>query len=375
MRANGGIVLVLGVVFAVCLGCVNAPTPEPPPIDNSDNIDNGATDPSDDGMTDNNPPNLSDDSTPDEAMPDAGPTDPSDDSMTDTISPDPSDDDMSDNTPTDPPYDGATDVIDTPIRAPAVRCSAQAPYDTDDFSCIEAGQLLPGSSIAGGSVDTTIWIPNMRFPLRDAPAFINSQVYRYGGGGLSPSRLGPDGNPFGAETWQCDARNYSFPWQDNFCESRGYETDFCPSGTGHQGLDIRDAVCQGNRNNRSDDMNIVAVADGVITRVQPHSTRLRTDGGAIVDYLHMKNEPGQRAVERADLDLPGNEAGVRVVRGQPLGSVGRILNSRGVLTTYHLHIEVRIPIRDDVTGTVDWYPVPMYETMKEAYLRLEAGNP
>ena len=37
--------------------------------------------------------------------------------------------------------------------------------------------------------------------------------------------------------------NYSYPWQDNFCETRDFQAGQCPGGFGHQGQDIRPATC------------------------------------------------------------------------------------------------------------------------------------
>ncbi|MBE7608387.1 M23 family peptidase, partial [Salmonella enterica subsp. enterica serovar 4:-:1,2] len=35
----------------------------------------------------------------------------------------------------------------------------------------------------------------------------------------------------------------SYPWRDNFCESRSFEVWQCVGGYGHQGEDIRAAEC------------------------------------------------------------------------------------------------------------------------------------
>ena len=40
--------------------------------------------------------------------------------------------------------------------------------------------------------------------------------------------------------------NYSYPWQDNFCEARDFEVGQCANGYGHQGQDIRPATCKKN---------------------------------------------------------------------------------------------------------------------------------
>src|SRR5690606_9164689 len=102
------------------------------------------------------------------------------------------------------------------------------PAPVSDFTFTPPGQLH--GSPASGVSDPFIYVPGMRFPVQAPKAFANSQVY--GHGGLN----GPGGV-------QCDGANYSYPWHDNFCESRTYTTVLCPSGTGHQGQDIRPNSC------------------------------------------------------------------------------------------------------------------------------------
>src|SRR5690606_9414724 len=70
------------------------------------------------------------------------------------------------------------------------------------------GDLVEGSG--QGRVDDTVYAPGMRFPIENAPAYANSQVYNPGG------YLGPAGG-------QCDAVNYSYPWRDNYCEIRQWD--------------------------------------------------------------------------------------------------------------------------------------------------------
>src|SRR5690606_39747974 len=95
----------------------------------------------------------------------------------------------------------------------------------------------PGDLVSGsgqGRVDDVVYAPGMRFPIEEPPAFANSQVYNPGG------YLGPGGG-------QCDAFNYSYPWRDNYCETRQWDMPLCPAGTGHQGQDIRPATCENNK--------------------------------------------------------------------------------------------------------------------------------
>src|SRR6202008_4340200 len=89
------------------------------------------------------------------------------------------------------------------------------------------GQLVAKSGVRGlgGNVDQTVY-SNIRFPLADAPAHANSQVFW--------SRSKPIGT---------DNPNV-YTWRDNFCERRGFTVGQCPGGIGHQGQDIRPAPCK-----------------------------------------------------------------------------------------------------------------------------------
>src|SRR5258708_1168464 len=68
-----------------------------------------------------------------------------------------------------------------------------------------SGDLEAGSGT--GLYDETVHYPGIRFPIENAPAFANSQVYRPGG-------------QHGGGGGQCAAVNYDYPWRDNFCEKR-----------------------------------------------------------------------------------------------------------------------------------------------------------
>ena len=128
-----------------------------------------------------------------------------------------------------PPDDG-----DAPTETPIDDEPAAEP-DEDDFlqdgegrifSYVPVGDLLPSSG--PGHDDTTIYRPDITFPLEDA-AFLNSQVYRYGGS---------QGSVNGMSGGQCHETNYAYPWQDTFCETRSRDQIMCPAG-GHEGVDIR----------------------------------------------------------------------------------------------------------------------------------------
>src|SRR5262245_29114274 len=93
---------------------------------------------------------------------------------------------------------------------------------TVPFNYDPPGKLVTGSG--RGFVDTRNYAPGMRFPIESAPAYANSQVWGHGGSNASGGS-------------QCDGVNYSYPWHDNYCETRTWPISLCPAGTGHQGQD------------------------------------------------------------------------------------------------------------------------------------------
>ena len=186
-----------------------------------------------------------------------------------------------------------------------------------------------------------VWVPGMRFPIENAPAFANSQVFGVGGSN------GPAGNG------QCDMRNYSFPWHDNFCENRSYTTALCPSGTGHQGQDIRPATC------RRSMYRAVAAEAGQITQIGTYTVYLTADSGRLYRYLHM------------DMNRLLVGVGARVTRGQPLGFVS---NDFGMTsTTIHLHFEIKAAVTRNGISTFTW--VPPYSSLVAAYENLLRETP
>lgn len=220
------------------------------------------------------------------------------------------------------------------------------------FSYVPAGDLLPQSG--PGHADTTIYRPDIDFPLED-PAFLNSQVYRYGGsqGGLN-----------GMNGGQCETSNYNYPWQDTFCESRSRSQIMCPDG-GHEGVDIRAATCIPETDNTH---WAVAVEDGRI--IAPESSRytvkLQTDDGTLYRYLHLKMD------ELAVAD------GAFVTRGQRIGKVSNdFFNSSGdpVPTTYHLHFEMYQNYAPDEDTDPIFDQVNPYMTLVNAYeMKLRSGE-
>jgi murein DD-endopeptidase MepM/ murein hydrolase activator NlpD len=216
--------------------------------------------------------------------------------------------------------------------------SADAGRDVGSFSYEPAGNLVAGSG--RGRADSVVYAPDIRFPMEIGPAFANSQVW--GVGGFS----GPSGS-------QCDARNYSYPWRDNYCETRDWDMPLCPAGVGHQGQDIRAPSCDKAR------YWVVAVADGTITSVGSYSVYLTDAAGTRYDYLHMSDVQ----VKVAD----------RVKRGDRVGKVSNEFG--GAATTVHLHFNMR----QNVQGLGAVF-VPPYTSLVKAYEELlnptiDAGLP
>ena len=132
---------------------------------------------------------------------------------------------------------------------------------------------------------------------------------------------------------QCDARNYSAPWRDNFCETRSANrtTPFCPVAKIHQGQDIRvgtAADCKTLRSQTADARGlheVVAVEDGIISSISTYTVKLRAEG-SIYNYMHLNMK--RLAVT----------AGQSVKAGDLLGYVSNDFG--GTPTTIHLHFEI-----------------------------------
>lgn len=240
-----------------------------------------------------------------------------------------------DMTPGDAPP-GDTPPADEPEDAEALTDA-----DGKAFSYLPAGDLLPGSG--PGFVDETVYRENIRFPTED-PAFLNSQVYRYGGG---------LGSVNGMEGGQCDARNYDYPWQDTFCEKRDRNQPLCPGG-GHEGLDIRPHTCARNVH------WAIAAEDGRVIDVRRHWVTIQTPDGTIYNYLHLNM--GELSVSE----------GQNVLKGDRIGKISSdFFKSDGtsVPTTTHLHFEMY----ENYVETPDAEPlftkVNPYMTLVAAYDR------
>jgi len=247
--------------------------------------------------------------------------------------------------------------------------------ESRDFSYFSPGFLIPNSGLKkdiGGRPDYTIYA-RLRFPLREAPAFANSQSFNNWGDcdftGRSvrsprrkdqPYSCNVNGRPLVFN--EAAPGNYSYPWRDNFCEHRRYFVGQCPGGEGHQGQDIRPSSCT-LFNDGADrclpyQHDVVAAHDGFILRapkqeavylfVNTANTHVR------VRYIHMN--PSQ-------LDADGIVSGKLVHKGDLLGKVGNY-NNRERGTTYHLHFDMQVP-----TG-LGWVFVNPYMTLVSAYERL-----
>ena len=201
------------------------------------------------------------------------------------------------------------------------------------------GELLMSSG-EGVKADT-IYAPGMRYPLEAAPSYPNSQVFMDGGGK-------------GAGGSQCDPVNYSYPWHDNFCEKRAWDTPVCPAAKGHQGQDIRPATCEKGV------YWAVAAEAGQITSIGSYSVTLTADSGILYRYLHMK------------MDQLAVGLGEKVARGQRLGLVSNDFGAAA--TTIHLHFEIRTTVAPPNGGS-QFHFVPPYASLVDSYKRLLKGTP
>ncbi len=174
------------------------------------------------------------------------------------------------------------------------------------FTYEPPGDLVSGSG--NGRVDYKVYLPGMRFPVEKTPAYANSQVW--GVGGMN----GPSGS-------QCHADNYSYPWRDNYCETRSWSMPMCPSGKGHQGQDIRPATCADNK------YWTVASEGGTITYIGSYSINLQGDSGVRHRYLHLNHSTLSVYV------------GKRVEKGDKIGKISD--NIGGTSTTIHLHYDMK----------------------------------
>ncbi|NQY96962.1 MAG: M23 family metallopeptidase [Henriciella sp.] len=188
----------------------------------------------------------------------------------------------------------------------------------------------------------------MVFPIKSAPTYLNSQVYRFGGA------IGGD---------QCNPENYSMPWRDNFCETRtsNRNTPLCSTNKVHQGQDLRTGTAEECLVMRSQAIRdrglheVVAVEDGIIQYIGSYSLQLKgTETGNIYTYIHLN----MRRLRVSAMDT--------VKAGDVIGLVSNDFG--GTPTTYHLHFEIKAPVEGE--GIIH---VPPYMSLVAAYERREGG--
>lgn len=269
----------------------------------------------------------------------------------------------------------------------------EADGETYNFEFFPPGDLIPDTVYGGPSgpvgstgienPDMVVVSPDMRFPFQTGPAFANSQVFMYGGAGRDAFATSPgnipapwSGHPAPKSPYaQGDPRNYDYPWRDNFCETRNYDTADCPAGKGHQGQDIRGSTCDNNSH------VIVAAEDGVIAYVgRVELNIIGAETGINYRYLHMRRplDPGLGCNFEND-----GCRGVAVTKGQVLGIMSNFsayssaTDSYAYNTTAHLHFEMwaseweRINRRN--AGGVG--AIALYADLVRAYNDLLEDNP
>ncbi len=266
----------------------------------------------------------------------------------------------------------------TPSRPASASSPVERPERTSpDFTYLPPGEIIAGSGYRGqsGHADSTVY-SQIRFPLERAPAYANSQSFMNWGDCYHTGRAG--WRPVKGKAYRCKrndkplvfdesaTENYSYPWRDNFCETRDFEAGQCGNGYGHQGQDIRPSSCQ-LRNDGADRCmpnlhTVVAVRDGTIIRtpgkeptfvlVNERNEHLR------FRYMHMNPKL---------LDADGIVHARRVFEGETIGLVSNFQDYPGG-TTSHLHFDVQVFTRDG------WLWVNPYVTLISSYERLIDGR-
>jgi murein DD-endopeptidase MepM/ murein hydrolase activator NlpD len=222
------------------------------------------------------------------------------------------------------------------------------------FSYRPSGDIIANSGFRkqGGRADFNAYA-QIRFPLEKTPAFVHSQSYR--------NRRSSE-KPIDDQT----GSNTSYPWQDNFCESRSFGVGQCPGGFGHQGEDLRPAPCpavnEGAERCDPKQQAVVAVREGVVIRSakQQAATLQINSRNEHIRFRYMHMNP-------ASLDADGVLNGRRVDEGEKIGVVSNYLDHPNG-TSRHLHFDVQVFTRDG------WLWVNPYGTLVSAYERLIRGR-
>ena len=258
-----------------------------------------------------------------------------------------------------------TAIASAPVERPAEL--------SPDFTYRSPGELISNSGYrrAGGHPDRTVYA-QIRFPIEHGPAYANSQSFLNWGDcylkGRSP-RPHDKGDAYRCRLNdkklvfdESATENYSYPWQDNFCETRDFQAGQCPGGFGHQGQDIRPATCALKNNEADrcvpDRYGAVAVRDSVVVRAPKQQAILllvnsRTEHVRF-RYMHMNPER---------LDTDGMVYGRRLAEGERIGAVSNYQGFQGGTTT-HLHFDLQVFTRDG------WIWVNPYSTLIASYERL-----
>lgn len=213
-----------------------------------------------------------------------------------------------------------------------------------EFYYYAPGDLIPDTGT--GYTEDTVFAPDITFPIKDAPASVQSIVFRPGGG-----VVGGD---------QCDPSNYHPAWRDNYCERRSTSRSgsFCASDRTSQRVTIRVGTAEDCRTLRSQDPaerglhEVVAVADGIITYIGSYSVRLTDAFGTDYIYYHLN-------MNRLQVNL--NDA---IEAGHVIGYVSNDFG--GTPTNFHLGFEIIQQVDD--RGSVR---VPPYMSLVRAYERRE----
>ena len=229
-----------------------------------------------------------------------------------------------------PLADMASAIIDRPLARSA------------EFSYRPSGDIIPNTGYRNksGHLDAMAYA-QIRFPLEKAPAFIRSQSY-----GKRDKNDGPT----------------SYPWRDNFCESRSFEVWQCAGGYGHQGEDIRAADCpppgEGREPCDPKQRAVVAVRDAVVIRAAKDQAATLEVNSSVerirFRYMHMNPQA---------LNADGVLNGRIVAEGEKIGVVSNYLDHPAG-TSMHLHFDVQVFTRDG------WIWVSPYNTLVSAYERL-----
>jgi hypothetical protein len=253
--------------------------------------------------------------------------------------------------------------------APVARPTELSP----DFTYRPPGELIANSGYrrAGGRPDRTVYA-QIRFPIEQAPAYANSQSFMNWGDCYLKGRFP---RPYDkGDAYRCRlndkklvfdesaAENYSYPWQDNFCETRDFQAGQCPGGFGHQGQDIRPATCTLKNGEADrcvpDRYGAVAVRDAAVIRTPKQQALLLLVNSPTehIRFRYMHMTPDR-------LDAYGLVHGRRVTEGERVGVVSNYQGFPGGTTT-HLHFDLQVFTRDG------WIWVNPYATLIASYERL-----